>query len=93
MENENRMAGSLLAKTGMVASAHPLSSLAGIEALRQGGTAMDACLAMAAVTAVVLPHMCGLGGDAFFIYREGSSGEVTALNGSGPGGDGLTLER
>ncbi len=93
MNDENRYMGSLLAKTGMVASAHPLSSLAGIEALRQGGTAMDACLSMAAVTTVVLPHMCGLGGDAFFIYREGSSGRAVALNGSGPGGDGLTIER
>jgi len=90
--DNKRYEGSLMAKTGMVASAHPLASLAGIEILRQGGTAMDACLAMASVTTVVLPHMCGLGGDAFFIYREASTGEIVALNGSGPGGDLLTIE-
>lgn len=54
---------------------------------------MDACLAMAAVTSVVLPHMCGLGGDAFLIYFDAKSGTVSAMNGSGFAGDGATIER
>ncbi len=93
MDDKDRLSDSAMAINGMVASAHPLASLAGLEALKQGGTAMDACLAMAGVTSVVLPHMCGLGGDAFFIYYEKSTGKSYALNGSGPGGDGLTLEK
>jgi hypothetical protein len=38
---------------------------------------------MAAVLAVVRPHMNGIGGDAFLLIREGRSGRVHALNGSG----------
>ncbi len=81
-----------VAENGMVAAAHPLAALAGVDTLREGGNAMDACLAMAAVTSVVLPHMCGLGGDAFFIYYDARSKTVTALNGSGSPGDGSTVE-
>jgi gamma-glutamyltranspeptidase/glutathione hydrolase len=76
----------------MVAAAHPLAALAGIEALKEGGNAMDACLTMASVTAVVLPHMCGLGGDVFFIYYDAGTGTITALNGSGAPGDNSTLD-
>jgi gamma-glutamyltranspeptidase/glutathione hydrolase len=67
----------------MVATGHPLATAAGLDALRQGGNAMDAAIAAALTTAVVLPAMCGLGGDAFCIFADGQTGEVTALNGSG----------
>lgn len=81
-----------LAKHGMVAAAHPLAVIAGLDALREGGTAMDACIAMSGVTSVVLPHLCGLGGDAFLIYYEASTGKTVALNASGPPGDRSTLD-
>lgn len=81
-----------LAKNGMVAAAHPLAVMAGLDVLREGGSAMDACIAMSGVTSVVLPHLCGLGGDAFLIYHEASSGKALALNASGPPGDRSTLE-
>lgn len=87
---ESRFARGQEGKKGMVAAAHPLAALAGIDVLREGGNAMDACLTMAAVTSVVLPHMCGLGGDAFFIYYDSRTGETTALNGSGAPGDNST---
>jgi gamma-glutamyltranspeptidase/glutathione hydrolase len=74
---------SVRAYGGMVASAHPLATAAGLDALRRGGTAMDAAIAAALTTAVVLPAMCGLGGDAFFLHADGKTGEVTAVNGSG----------
>ncbi len=74
-------------KSGMVAGAHPLAVVAGFDALREGGNAMDACIVMAGVTSVVLPHMCGLGGDAFFIYFDAASQRITALNSSGFTGD------
>jgi gamma-glutamyltranspeptidase / glutathione hydrolase len=38
---------------------------------------------MAAVLAVVRPHTNRIGGDAFLLIREGRSGRVHALNGSG----------
>lgn len=91
-KSQNRLSGSQMARWGMVAAAHPLAAFHGLEALKSGGNALDACLVMAGVTSVVLPHACGLGGDAFFIYYDASSGKITALNGSGAPGDGSTPE-
>lgn len=73
----------VMGRNGMVATCHPLATAAGLEMLQQGGNAMDAAIAAAMVAGVVLPAMCGLGGDIFFIHHDGSSGEITALNGSG----------
>jgi gamma-glutamyltranspeptidase/glutathione hydrolase len=47
---------------------------------------MDAAVAAAGVLAVVRPHMNGVGGDAFALYYEASTGRVHALNGSGRAG-------
>lgn len=66
-----------------VVAGHPLAAAAGMDVLRRGGNAVDAAITMAAVLAVVRPHMNGLGGDAFMLVREGRSGRVRALNGSG----------
>ena len=68
---------------GAVSSDHPLATQVGLDVLKEGGTAVDAAVAMAAVLAVVRPHMNGVGGDAFVLHYQGDSGEVTALNGSG----------
>ena len=73
---------------GMVASSHPLASLAGTRVLAEGGNAVDAALAMAAVTTVVLPAQCGLGGDAFAVLYDAGRREYRAVHGSGVGADG-----
>ncbi len=73
----------LLATRGLVCSAHPLASSAGIEVLRRGGHAVDAAIAVNAVLHVTQPHMCGLGGDLFALIYDAGSGRVSALNGSG----------
>ena len=67
-----------------VASAHPLGTAAGLEALRAGGNAYDAALAVSAALPVVQPHMNGLGSDFFAVVRDGSSS--TAINSNGPAG-------
>ena len=71
---------------GAVSGGHPLAAAAGYHVLRQGGNAVDAAVAMAAVLSVVRPHMNGVGGDAFALFYDGESGEVAALNGSGRSG-------
>jgi gamma-glutamyltranspeptidase/glutathione hydrolase len=71
---------------GAVSSDHPLAAQAGLRVLHEGGNAVDAALAMAAVLAVVRPHMNGVGGDAFVLVYEGETGRIHALNGSGRAG-------
>lgn len=73
---------------GMVASSHPLASLVGTRVLSEGGNAVDAALAMAAVTGVVLPAQCGLGGDAFAVVYDAARREYRCAHGSGVGPDG-----
>ena len=67
-----------------VASAHPLSTAAGLEILRHGGNAYDAALAVSAALPVVQPHMNGLGSDFFAVVRDGRSS--VAINSNGPTG-------
>lgn len=72
-----------LAPKGMVTSPHALASAAGVDALRAGGSAIDAAIATSAVLAVVYPHMTSIGGDAFWLIHEGKTGKVRYLNGGG----------
>jgi gamma-glutamyltranspeptidase / glutathione hydrolase len=68
---------------GMVATAHPLATSAGLDVLQRGGNAMDAAVAAALATGVVLPAMCGLGGDAFMLHYDASTGKTSCILGSG----------
>jgi gamma-glutamyltranspeptidase/glutathione hydrolase len=76
----------------MVATSQPLAAQAGLGVLQAGGNAADAAVATAAVLAVVEPMSTGIGGDAFALYFDGSSRQVTALNGSGRAPAAMTLE-
>lgn len=66
-----------------MATPHYLASVAGLRTLQAGGNAVDAAIAANAVLTVVYPHMCSLGGDAFFLIAEPGTGALHALNGSG----------
>jgi gamma-glutamyltranspeptidase/glutathione hydrolase len=55
---------------GMVTAPHHLASQAGLDVLRRGGTAAEACVAVAATLAVVYPHMNSIGGDSFWLIAE-----------------------
>jgi gamma-glutamyltranspeptidase/glutathione hydrolase len=77
---------------GMVATAHPLATAAGLDVLRNGGNAVDAAIAAAAVAAVTMPEMCGLGGDIFAIVSKPGQAPVSYL-GSGIAPRGATVEQ
>jgi gamma-glutamyltranspeptidase len=81
-----------LGREGLVASAHPLATLTGIETLKAGGNAADAAVAVNAVLAVTQPNSCGVGGDLFCLYYEAASRRVHFLNGAGRSGSRATLE-
>jgi gamma-glutamyltranspeptidase/glutathione hydrolase len=68
---------------GLVATDHHLATAAGLAVLRDGGSAVDAAVAAAAVLAVVQPHRTSIGGDLFALVYDSSTREVTAYNGSG----------
>ncbi|NKJ01024.1 gamma-glutamyltransferase [Novosphingobium sp. SG707] len=67
---------------GIVTAPHYLASRAGLSVLQDGGTAVEACVAVAAALAVVYPHMTGIGGDGFWVIRE-ADGRVHGIHGCG----------
>jgi len=81
-----------LARRGAVASAHQYASAAGLEVLRDGGNAIDAAVATAAVLMTVKPWSGHLGGDAFMLFHHAPSGKTVALNGNGAAPGAATLD-
>jgi len=77
---------------GVIATAQPLASAAGLQVLMSGGNAIDAVIAAAGVLNVTMPMMCGLGGEVFAIYYEAKTGKVFGINGSGVAPRGSTPE-
>jgi gamma-glutamyltranspeptidase/glutathione hydrolase len=76
----------------MVACPHALASSAGVDVLRAGGSAVDAAIAAAATLGVVYPHMCGIGGDAFWLIYEARRRKVDYLEGGGRAAASGTLD-
>ena len=72
---------SVTADKFMIAAANPLAAKAGYEALKDGGSAVDAMVATQMVLGLVEPQSSGLGGGAFLVYHDGSSGQLTTLDG------------
>ncbi|MEF9943512.1 MAG: gamma-glutamyltransferase, partial [Burkholderiaceae bacterium] len=65
----------------MVATANPFATNAGYEMLKQGGSAVDAAIAVQLVLTLVEPQSSGLGGGAFLLFFDHKKDQVFALDG------------
>ena len=81
----------VIAQNGMVASSHPLATQIGLDILKQGGSAVDAAIAVNAALGLMEPTGSGIGGDLFAIVWDAKSQKLYGLNASGRSPKSLTL--
>ncbi len=93
-QRPSSMAGrsTVYAPNAAAATSQPLASAAALDILRQGGNAIDAAVAAAAVLSVTEPHMTGIGGDMFAIVWLAKEQKLVALNAGGRAGSLMTRE-
>jgi gamma-glutamyltranspeptidase/glutathione hydrolase len=65
----------------MAAAANPLAAEAGREILREGGSAVDAAIAVQMVLTLVEPQSSGIGGGAFLLHWDQESRSLQAWDG------------
>jgi len=73
----------VMATNGICATSHPLAARTAVRVLEDGGNAVDAAIAAAAVLGLAEPQMTGLGGDCFVLLKPAGEQRIVALNGSG----------
>jgi gamma-glutamyltranspeptidase/glutathione hydrolase len=78
---------------GMVACAQPLAAQAGLEVLKQGGSAVDAAIAINACLGLMEPTANGIGGDLFAIVWDPRTRKLHGLNACGRSPLGLEAGR
>lgn len=80
---------------GIVTAPHHLAAQAGRDVLANGGSAVEAAVAVAACLAAVYPHMTGIGGDGFWLIAEpdGRTHAIDACGGAAAAADLALYER
>ncbi len=66
---------------GAVASETPAATQAGLQVLRDGGTAADAAVAVASTLGVTDPFVAGIGGGGYFVYYDAATHRVYTIDG------------
>lgn len=66
---------------GFVTAANPLAVEAGLKILAEGGSAVDAAVAVQAVLGLVEPQSSGIGGGAFMMHYDAATGATTVYDG------------
>ncbi|HNT39909.1 MAG TPA: gamma-glutamyltransferase family protein [Rubrivivax sp.] len=69
------------ARRDLVVAAHPLAAQAGCEVLAQGGSAVDAAIAVQMVLNLVEPQSSGIGGGAFMLHYRARDERLFAWDG------------
>jgi len=70
-----------MSESFMISAANPHAAKAGHDVLARGGNAIDAMVATQFMLGLVEPQSSGLGGGAFLVYYDASSGEITTFDG------------
>jgi gamma-glutamyltranspeptidase / glutathione hydrolase len=74
-------AKAVTAKKYMAAAANPHATRAGALMLKEGGSAVDAAIAMSMVLTLVEPQSSGIGGGAFLLHYDADTKTVDAWDG------------
>lgn len=78
------------AKQHIVSAAHPLAAEAGNKILNDGGSAIDAAIAVHAVLGLIEPQSAGLGGGAFMLMFDAQTKKISAWDGRETAPSGVT---
>jgi hypothetical protein len=81
----------VMAPHGMVTTSQPLAAQAGLQIMRNGGNAIDAAVATAAMLNLVEPSSTGVAADMFAVIYVAKEKKVYTLNASGIAPSGATL--
>ncbi|MBL8699787.1 MAG: gamma-glutamyltransferase [Alphaproteobacteria bacterium] len=82
----------VIATRHMVAAANPIAAAAGREVLRQGGSALDAAIAVQMVLNLVEPQSSGIGGGAFLVHYDATTKAITTYDGRETAPERITAE-
>ena len=75
----------------MMIAPHHLATKTGSDILKEGGNAVEAMIASAAMISVVYPHMNSMGGDNFWLISDKNK-NVHAIDSCGPASNNINID-